>query len=73
MIDHSSDGRPDVDVLLIGGGIASTACAVELRVRGFSGSVMLVGRESDPPYHRPRCSKESASPTGSGYGASTGT
>src|SRR4051794_33371499 len=47
-----------VDALLIGGGAASHACAVALRERGFTGSVLLVGRERDPPYDRPPCSKE---------------
>ena len=46
-----------VDVLLIGGGTASAACAGELRARGFGGSVLLVGRELDPPYERPPISK----------------
>lgn len=45
------------DVLLIGGGAASHACARELRARGFDGSILLVGREPDPPYDRPPCSK----------------
>lgn len=47
----------DVDVLLIGGGVASAACATELRDRGFDGSITLVGRETDPPYNRPPISK----------------
>jgi 3-phenylpropionate/trans-cinnamate dioxygenase ferredoxin reductase component len=47
-----------VDALLIGGGIASAACAEELRSQGFDGSILLVGREPDPPYHRPPASKE---------------
>jgi 3-phenylpropionate/trans-cinnamate dioxygenase ferredoxin reductase subunit len=46
-----------VDVLLIGGGVASAACAEQLREGGFTGSVLLVGRESDPPYNRPPISK----------------
>jgi 3-phenylpropionate/trans-cinnamate dioxygenase ferredoxin reductase subunit len=46
------------DVLLIGGGAASHACAVALRERGFDGSILLAGRELDPPYDRPPCSKE---------------
>src|SRR3954447_23670316 len=45
------------DVLLVGGGVASATCAGELRARGFDGSVLLVGRELDPPYERPPCSK----------------
>jgi 3-phenylpropionate/trans-cinnamate dioxygenase ferredoxin reductase subunit len=46
-----------VDVLLIGGGIASATVARTLREEGFTGSVLLVGRELDPPYHRPPVTK----------------
>lgn len=46
-----------VDVLLVGGGVAAASCSVELRERGFEGSVLLVGRELDPPYQRPPISK----------------
>ncbi|MCW2990889.1 MAG: FAD-dependent pyridine nucleotide-disulfide oxidoreductase [Solirubrobacterales bacterium] len=48
---------PDVDVLLIGGGVASAACATQLRDDGFEGSTLLVGREPDAPYNRPPVSK----------------
>jgi 3-phenylpropionate/trans-cinnamate dioxygenase ferredoxin reductase subunit len=47
-----------VEHLLIGGGIASANCALELRERGSEGQVLLVGRELDPPYHRPPITKE---------------
>jgi 3-phenylpropionate/trans-cinnamate dioxygenase ferredoxin reductase component len=47
----------EVDFLLVGGGMASAYCASELRRRGADGSVLLVGRESDPPYERPPLSK----------------
>lgn len=46
-----------VDILLIGGGIASATAARTLREEGFTGSVLLVGRELDPPYHRPPVTK----------------
>lgn len=46
-----------VDYLLVGGGLASANCARWLRESGAEGSVLLVGRESDPPYNRPPCSK----------------
>ena len=46
-----------VDYLLIGGGLASANCARWLREEGAEGTVLLVGRESDPPYNRPDCSK----------------
>lgn len=47
-----------VDYLLIGGGMASAHCAAELRRRGADGSIMLVGREPEPPYERPPLTKE---------------
>ncbi len=46
------------DFLLIGGGLASANCASELRKRGADGSILLVGREPEPPYERPPLSKE---------------
>ena len=48
----------EVDFLLIGGGMASAHCAAELRRRGSDGSILLVGREPEPPYERPPISKE---------------
>ena len=47
----------DVDYLLIGGGLAAGNCARWLREEGAEGTVLLVGREPDPPYNRPDCSK----------------
>jgi 3-phenylpropionate/trans-cinnamate dioxygenase ferredoxin reductase subunit len=48
--------RP-VDYLLIGGGVAAAACAETLRAEGADGSIVVVGREEDPPYERPVLSK----------------
>jgi 3-phenylpropionate/trans-cinnamate dioxygenase ferredoxin reductase subunit len=48
--------RP-VDYLLIGGGVAAAACAETLRSSGADGSIVVVGREEDPPYERPVLSK----------------
>ena len=47
-----------VDFLLIGGGLASANCAAELRKCGAEGSILLAGREPEPPYERPPLSKE---------------
>ena len=47
-----------VDVLLVGGGVASVRCARTLRRHGFDGSILLVGDEDRPPYNRPPLSKE---------------
>jgi 3-phenylpropionate/trans-cinnamate dioxygenase ferredoxin reductase subunit len=48
----------DVDFLLIGGGLAAASCASELRKLGAEGSILLAGREPEPPYERPPLSKE---------------
>jgi 3-phenylpropionate/trans-cinnamate dioxygenase ferredoxin reductase subunit len=45
------------DFLLIGG-FACGHAASELRKRGAEGSIVLVGRETEPPYERPPLSKE---------------
>jgi 3-phenylpropionate/trans-cinnamate dioxygenase ferredoxin reductase component len=48
----------DVDYLLVGGGLAAGNCARWLREEGADGSILLVGREPDPPYNRPDLSKD---------------
>jgi 3-phenylpropionate/trans-cinnamate dioxygenase ferredoxin reductase component len=48
----------DVDFLLIGGGVAAASCARTLRAEGAEGSILVVGREADPPYERPPLSKD---------------
>ncbi len=48
----------EADFLLVGGGMASAHCAAELRKRGAEGSILLIGREPEPPYERPPLSKE---------------
>ncbi|HEY6607883.1 MAG TPA: FAD-dependent oxidoreductase [Candidatus Limnocylindria bacterium] len=47
-----------VDILLIGGGVASVRCARTLRREGFAGSILVAGSEAAPPYNRPPLSKE---------------
>jgi 3-phenylpropionate/trans-cinnamate dioxygenase ferredoxin reductase subunit len=47
-----------VDYLIVGGGIAGAACAEALREGDAEASILLVGREPDPPYERPPASKE---------------
>jgi 3-phenylpropionate/trans-cinnamate dioxygenase ferredoxin reductase subunit len=46
-----------VEFVLVGGGVASAQCAGWLRKSGASEDILLVGREPDPPYNRPPCSK----------------
>ena len=45
------------DVLIAGAGPAGAAVASTLRDAGFAGSILLAGREADPPYERPPASK----------------
>jgi 3-phenylpropionate/trans-cinnamate dioxygenase ferredoxin reductase component len=47
----------DVGVLIVGAGAAGAACATALRDGGFDGSILVAGRDVDPPYERPYCSK----------------
>ena len=48
----------DADVLIVGAGAAGSACAEALAEASFDGSVVVVGRDVDPPYDRPMCSKD---------------
>jgi len=48
----------EVDFLIVGGGLAAAYCASELRRQGADGSILLCGREAEPPYERPPLSKE---------------
>src|SRR5215210_8722968 len=47
----------ETDFLIVGGGIAAASCAETLRAEGAEGSILVVGREPDPPYDRPPLSK----------------
>lgn len=46
------------DVLIVGAGQGGAGAAIQLRQQGFTGSVGMIGRESEPPYERPPLSKE---------------
>jgi 3-phenylpropionate/trans-cinnamate dioxygenase ferredoxin reductase subunit len=46
------------DVVIVGGGHGGAQAAIALRGSGFTGSVAIVGRESEIPYERPPLSKE---------------
>jgi 3-phenylpropionate/trans-cinnamate dioxygenase ferredoxin reductase component len=49
---------PSPGVLIVGAGAAGAACAEALRAEGYDGPVVLAGRDVDPPYERPFCSKQ---------------
>jgi 3-phenylpropionate/trans-cinnamate dioxygenase ferredoxin reductase subunit len=46
------------DIVIVGTGHGGAQAAIALRQLGFAGSVLLVGRDSVPPYERPPLSKE---------------
>lgn len=46
------------DVVIVGAGHGGAQVALALRTNGFDGSVLMIGREPEPPYERPPLSKE---------------
>jgi 3-phenylpropionate/trans-cinnamate dioxygenase ferredoxin reductase subunit len=46
------------DLVIVGTGHGGAQAAIALRQKGFSGSILLVGRDTVPPYERPPLSKE---------------
>ena len=52
---HSSTSA---DVVIVGTGHGGAQAAIALRQQGHEGSIMMIGREANPPYERPPLSKE---------------
>ena len=46
------------DVVIVGAGHGGAQAALALRQHGFEGTILIVGREPEPPYERPPLSKE---------------
>lgn len=46
------------DAVIVGTGHAGAQAAIALRQQGFRGSILMIGRDSEPPYERPPLSKE---------------
>jgi 3-phenylpropionate/trans-cinnamate dioxygenase ferredoxin reductase component len=46
------------DVVIIGTGHGGAQAAMALRQLGFAGSILMIGRDSEPPYERPPLSKD---------------
>ncbi|HYD24512.1 MAG TPA: FAD-dependent oxidoreductase [Croceibacterium sp.] len=46
------------DVVIVGAGHAGAQAAIALRQQGFTGSILMIGRDTEPPYERPPLSKE---------------
>jgi 3-phenylpropionate/trans-cinnamate dioxygenase ferredoxin reductase subunit len=50
--------RPVQRVVIVGAGHGGAQAALSLRQLGFEGEIIMIGRESEPPYERPPLSKE---------------
>ncbi len=48
----------NADVVIVGTGHGGAQAAIALRQQGHEGSILMVGRDSEPPYERPPLSKE---------------
>ena len=46
------------DVVIVGAGHGGAQAAIALRQNGFTGSILMIGREPEIPYERPPLSKE---------------
>ncbi|MXO75521.1 NAD(P)/FAD-dependent oxidoreductase [Altererythrobacter aerius] len=46
------------DVVIVGAGHGGSQAAIALRQQGFEGSILVIGRDPEPPYERPPLSKE---------------
>lgn len=46
------------DVVIVGTGHGGAQAAIALRQNGFPGSILMIGRDTAPPYERPPLSKE---------------
>ncbi|WEK46458.1 MAG: FAD-dependent oxidoreductase [Candidatus Andeanibacterium colombiense] len=46
------------DAIIVGAGHGGAQAAIALRQNGFEGSILMIGRDREPPYERPPLSKE---------------
>jgi len=46
------------DIVIVGAGHGGAQAAIALRQNKFEGSILIIGRDSEPPYERPPLSKE---------------
>ena len=54
----SPQGMDRAEVVIVGSGHGGAQAAIALRQQGFEGSILMIGRDPEPPYERPPLSKE---------------
>ncbi len=54
----SGAGTKSADVVIVGTGHGGAQAAIALRQQGHEQSIIMIGRDSEPPYERPPLSKE---------------
>ena len=58
-VERTKSRNADVSrIVIIGGGAAGLACAVELRRLGFAGELTILSADKNAPYDRPNLSKD---------------
>ena len=57
-LDYAGGSMAGYDNVIVGGGLAGGMIAQSYREAGGAESVLIVGREQRPPYHRPPLTKE---------------
>lgn len=57
-MDREGKTADHADVVIVGTGHGGAQAAIALRQKGHEGSIMMIGRDSAPPYERPPLSKE---------------
>ena len=58
MVREGTGSAGQADVVIVGTGHGGAQAAIALRQKGHEGSIMMIGRDSAPPYERPPLSKE---------------
>jgi NADPH-dependent 2,4-dienoyl-CoA reductase/sulfur reductase-like enzyme len=53
-----SASSESADIVIVGTGHGGAQAAIALRQQGHDGSILMIGRDTAPPYERPPLSKE---------------
>jgi 3-phenylpropionate/trans-cinnamate dioxygenase ferredoxin reductase component len=57
-MNDTGPSSASADVVIVGTGHGGAQAAIALRQQGHEGSIMMIGRDANPPYERPPLSKE---------------